>query len=66
MLDRMHESFMADVSKSQHIYLGDPNPVVPPAKSKRGLCPSKLETQCAFVRVDKWVEQQPAERKKGE
>jgi SRSO17 transposase len=62
MLDRMHETFMVDVSKSQRIYLENPDPVVPPAKSKRGRRPSKLKAQCAPVRVDKWVEQQPASK----
>jgi hypothetical protein len=66
MLDRMHETIMADVSKSQRIYFEDPNLVVPPAKSKRGRRPSMLKAQCVPVRGDKWAKQQPAEREKGE
>jgi SRSO17 transposase len=41
-LDRMHEVFMADVHKDQHIYLQDPDPIVPPAKSKKGRKPSRF------------------------
>jgi SRSO17 transposase len=35
-LDQMHEIFMADVHKDQHIYLQDPDPIVPAGKSKHG------------------------------
>jgi SRSO17 transposase len=59
MLDRLHETFMVDVSKSQRIYLEDPDPTVPPAKSEKGRRPSKLKARCAPIRVDKWIEQQP-------
>jgi SRSO17 transposase len=34
----------------------------PPAKSKRGRRPSRLKAQCAPVRIDKWVEQQPVSK----
>jgi SRSO17 transposase len=60
-LDRMHEIFMADVHKDQHIYLQDPDPIVPPAKSKKGRKPSRLKAQTEPVRVDQWVRQQSAE-----
>lgn len=59
-MDQMHEIFMVDIAKSQNIYLEDPNPSVPPPTSNRGRKPSKLKARCEPVRVDKWVEQQPA------
>ena len=62
MLDRIKETFMADVSKSQRIYLEDPDPTVPPATSNKGRKPSKLKAQCESIRVDKWAEQQPASK----
>ena len=62
MLDRLKEIFMADVSKSQHIYLEDPDPTVPPVTSKKGRKPSKLKAQCASIRVDKWAARQPASK----
>ena len=62
MLDLMDETFMADVAKDQTIYLEDPDPTVPEPRSKRGRKPSKLKAQCEPIRVDKWVEQQPATR----
>lgn len=58
-LDDNDETFMADVHKSQKIYIENPNPVVPEAKSNKGKRPSKLKAQTQDVRVDKWVEQQP-------
>jgi SRSO17 transposase len=58
-LDQMHETFMVDVHKSQHIYLEDPAPRVPPATSRKGRKPTKLKAQCASIRADKWAEQQP-------
>ena len=58
-LDQMHEIFMADVHKDQHIYLQDPDPIVPPAKSKHGRKPSRLKAQTEPMRVDQWVQQQP-------
>jgi SRSO17 transposase len=60
-LDQMHEIFMADVHKDQHVYLQDPEPIVPPAKSKRGRKPSRLKAQTKPIQVDQWVRQQPAE-----
>jgi SRSO17 transposase len=62
MMDRMLETFMADVAKSQTIYLEDPDPKVPSPTSKKGRKPSKLKAQCEPIRVDKWVRQQPASR----
>jgi SRSO17 transposase len=60
-LDRMHEIFMVDVHKDQHIYLQNPDPIVPPAKSKKGRKPSRLKAQTEPIRVDQWVRQQPDE-----
>ena len=61
-LDQMHEIFMVDIHKDQHIYLEDPKPVVPPPKSEKGRKPTKLKGQTASIRVDKWAEQQPDDR----
>lgn len=58
-LDQMHEIFMVDIHKDQHIYLEDPDPVVPKVKSKKGRKPTKLKAQTTSERVDKWAEQQP-------
>lgn len=58
-LDLMHETFLVDVHKSQHIYLEDPAPAVPPATSNKGRKPTRLKAQCASIRVDQWVNQQP-------
>ncbi|MEA3468849.1 MAG: transposase [Thermodesulfobacteriota bacterium] len=54
-----NETFMADVHKDQHVYLEDPRPIVPVAKSKKGLKPTKLKAQTTSTRVDKLVESQP-------
>ncbi len=60
-LDQMQETFMMDVAKAQHIYLEDPDPVVPESKSKKGRNPTKLKAQTDPIRVDKWAAQQPVE-----
>ena len=60
-LDQMHEIFMADVHKDQHIYLQDPDPTVPRARSKRGRKPTRLKAQTKPMQVHRWVQQQPAE-----
>jgi SRSO17 transposase len=60
-LDQMHEIFMADVHKDQHIYLQDPAPIVPRARSKRGRKPSRLKAQTKPIQVHEWVQQQPDE-----
>ncbi|MCI5122583.1 MAG: hypothetical protein D3908_15620, partial [Candidatus Electrothrix sp. AUS4] len=59
VLDDNDETFMADVHKNQKIYIENPNPLVPEAKSNKGKRPSKLKAQTQDIRVDKWVEQQP-------
>jgi SRSO17 transposase len=59
VLDDNDETFMADVHKNQKIYIENPNPLVPEAKSNKGKCPSKLKAQEQDIRVDKWVKQQP-------
>jgi len=61
-LDQMHEIFMVDVHKNQHIYLEDPKPAVPPPKSGRGRKPTKLKAQTPSIRIDKWAEQQLDDR----
>lgn len=61
-LDKLPETFMADVHKDQHIYLEDPKPIVPPPKpGKCGKKSTKLQAQTKPIRVDKWASQQPAE-----
>ena len=60
-LEDMDEIFLVDVHKDQHIYLEDPKPVVPTAKSKQGRKPEKLKAQTDSIRVDKWTAMQPEE-----
>jgi len=55
------EEFMADIHCDHRIYLEDPKPIVPAAKSNRGRKPSKLKAQTRASRVDKWVAKQPEE-----
>jgi SRSO17 transposase len=59
-LDDMGETFMADVHKDQRIYLDNPSPFVPARKSKKGRPPTRLKACCKPIRVDRWVQQQPA------
>ena len=54
-----NEIFVADVHKDQRIYLEDPNPIVPEAKSNRGKSPTRLVAQSEPIRVDKWAAEQP-------
>lgn len=54
-----NEIFVADVHKDQRIYLEDPNPIVPEAKSNRGKNPTRLVAQSECIRVDKWAAEQP-------
>jgi len=60
-LDQINETFMVDVHKDQHIYLENPEPVVPERTSNKGPEPKKLKAQTEPIRVDKWLEQQPEE-----
>ncbi len=52
---------MVDVHKDQHLYLENPEPVVPERRSNKGPEPKKLKAQTEPIRVDKWLEQQPEE-----
>ncbi len=54
-----NETFMADVHRNQHVYLEDPQPTIPMAKSKKGRKPIKPKAQTASTRVDKVVEAEP-------
>jgi hypothetical protein len=45
MMDRMHKTFVADVAKSQLIYLEDPEPAVLPPTSKKGQKASRCKAQ---------------------
>ena len=59
-LDAHGEVFVGDVHKDQRIYLEDPQPIIPPAKAPRGRPPTALQAQAPALRVDRWVQQQPA------
>lgn len=51
--------FVADIHKDQHIYLEDPEPIVPEPRSTLGRKPSRLVAQTEDIRVDEWMAQQP-------
>jgi SRSO17 transposase len=57
-LDDDNEVFVADVHKSQRIYLEDPKPRIPKRKGNRGRRPSKAITVHDPIEVAKWVEEQ--------
>jgi SRSO17 transposase len=59
-LEDQGEIFVGDVHKDQRIYLEDPQPIIPPAKTPRGRPPTVLQAQTPALRVDRWVQQQPA------
>lgn len=59
-LEDQGEIFVGDVHKDQRIYLEDPQPIIPPAKTPRGRPPTALQAQTPAPRVDRWVQQQPA------
>ena len=59
-LDARGELFVGDVHKDQRVYLDDPHPIVPPAKTPRGRPPTARQAQTPAVRVDHWAQQQPA------
>lgn len=59
-LDAAGETFVADVHKSQVIYLADPQPCIPQPHVGRGRHPHRLQAQTAGLRVDQWLAQQPA------
>ena len=59
-LDAQGEIFVGDVHKDQRIYLDDPQPIVPPAKTTHGRHPTRPQAQTLAVRVDLWTQQQPA------
>ena len=59
-LEDRGEVFVGDVHKDQRIYLDDPRPIIPPAKTARGRAPTRLQAQAPAVRVDHWAQQQPA------
>ena len=51
------EVFLMHVHSDQHVYLDDPQPMVPPRRSPRGRTPSRLQAQCEPVRVDALVKE---------
>ena len=59
-LDAAGEIFVADVHKSQMIYVADPEPRVP-EPNERGRPSQRLQAQTPGIRVDAWLAQQPAE-----
>ncbi|MDJ0891823.1 MAG: IS701 family transposase [Gammaproteobacteria bacterium] len=54
------EVFVADVHKDQPIYLAAPQPVIPDLPSGRGRKRKRRVAQSEPVRVDQWMEAQPA------
>ena len=52
------ETFVADIHKSQIIYLTDPMPRVPERAAARGRRPGRLQAQTAGIRVEQWLAQQ--------
>jgi SRSO17 transposase len=50
-LDARGEVFVGDVHKDQRMYLDDPQPIVPPAKTARGCPPTVLQAQTPAIRV---------------
>jgi SRSO17 transposase len=59
-LDTAGETFVADIHKSQIIYLTDPQPRIPERAGGRGRRPARLQAQTAGIRVDRWLAQQPS------
>jgi SRSO17 transposase len=55
------EIFVGDVHKDQHIYLDDPQPMVPPPATPHGRPLTRYRPQMPAVRVDRWVSQQPVD-----
>ena len=60
-LDDQGETFMGDVYKDQRLYLEDPQPWVPPPATPHGRSPTRRQAQTPAMRVDQWVQQQPAD-----
>jgi SRSO17 transposase len=60
-LDDQGELFVGDVHKDQRIYLEDPQPRVPPPATPHGRPPTRRQAQTPALRVDEWVQQQPAD-----
>ena len=61
-LDTEGEVFMADIHSDQNVYLSDPAPYRPTAKSGRGRKPSHYQSKQKPLIVAQWVKQQPASR----
>jgi len=61
-LDAENEVFMADVHSDQHIYLSDPEPYLPAAKTGRGRKPSRYHSDQKSMTVSAWAKQQPDEQ----
>lgn len=60
-IDSMGEIFMGDIHKDHRIWLEDPEPAIPPRKSKRGKAPTVLKAQGLPMRVDELAIHQPPE-----
>lgn len=60
-LEASNEIFVADIHKSQMVYLADPELHVPEKKPGRGRGPARLQARTEAIRVDRWAAQQPAE-----
>jgi SRSO17 transposase len=53
------ETFLVDVHKDQHIYLEDPEPVIPASAPGRGRNRKRRVAQRDPLRVDQWLAAQP-------
>ena len=58
-LDDESEQFVADVHKSQVIYLEDPAPFIPPRCATRGRTPARYTTNIPKLTVATWAANQP-------
>jgi SRSO17 transposase len=59
-LQEQGETFMADIHADRHIYLEDPQPLLPAAPD-RGRKPVHCHSRARPIEVRKWLKKQPAE-----
>lgn len=60
MLSDMNLTYMVDIPKDMTVYFQDPKPSIPPKSAKKGRTPTRLKASTEGMRLDKWLEQQPA------
>lgn len=56
-LEEMEEFFVVDVPKDRKIFLEDPNPSIPPRRSRFGPAPSRPKPQADSIRLDQYSRQ---------